>query len=209
MTIEPFDPGDFRVFDVPEFADRMAAIRARVRPKLEGLDAALAPDVAKLTGAEIHARAAKHARRTVNPPDHTWVAFGPGRRGYRKARYFKTAVSRHAVRFLFELGPEFAAKPAWVRAWNRAAPRLRRALVRPKHLAWFRNEHDEVPIARLEELDPARWARRGEELTRTRDGQLVLGRRVDAARAARWSGPDYARAARETFGALRECFRLR
>ena len=31
----------------------------------------------------------------------------------------------------------------------------------------------------------------------------------DAALAARWSGPDHARAARDTFGALRECVRLR
>jgi uncharacterized protein YktB (UPF0637 family) len=106
MVIEPFAPKDFRVFDLPAFADRMAAIRAQVRPKLEGLGAALAPDVAKLTGTEIHAHVAKHARRTVNPPADTWVAFGPDRQ------------------------------------------------------------------------------------------------------TARWSGPDYARAARETFGALRDCFRL-
>jgi hypothetical protein len=33
--------------------------------------------------------------------------------------------------------------------------------------------------------------------------------RQDAALAACWSDPDYARAARGTFGALRECFRLR
>jgi uncharacterized protein YktB (UPF0637 family) len=209
MAIEPFAPSDFRVFDLPGFADRMAAIRAQVRPKLEGLGTALAPDLAKVTGTEIHAHVAKHARRTVNPPDDTWVAFGPDRRGYKKAPHFKIAVSRHAVRFLFELGPEFAAKPAWVRAWNRAAPRLKRALARSEGLAWFRNEHDEAPAARLDELDPAGWARLGEDLTRTRDGQLVLGRRVDAALAARWSGPDYARAARETFGALREWFRRR
>ncbi len=46
-------------------------------------------------------------------------------------------------------------------------------------------------------------------LTRTRDGQLLLGRRVDAADVAYWSGSDYARAASETLGALRDCFRLR
>jgi hypothetical protein len=46
-------------------------------------------------------------------------------------------------------------------------------------------------------------------LTRTRDGQLLLGRRVDAADVAYWSGSDYARAACETLGALRDCFRLR
>ena len=88
MAIEPFAPKDFRVFDLPGFTDRMAAIRAQVRPKLEGLGAALAPDVAKLTGTAIHAHVAKHARRTVNPPADTWVAFAPDRRGYRKAPHF-------------------------------------------------------------------------------------------------------------------------
>jgi len=209
MAIEPFALKDFRVFDLPGFADRMTAIRAQVRPKLVALGAALAPDLAKLAGTEVYAHVAKHARRTVNPPDDTWVAFGPDRRGYKKAPHFKIAVSRHAVRFLFELGPEFTAKPAWARAWKRQAPRLAKALARFERLAWFRNEHDEAPAARLDELDPAGWARLGEELTRTRDGQLVLGRRVDATEAGRWSGPDYARAAHETFGALRDCFRLR
>ena len=52
------------------------------------------------------------------------------------------------------------------------------------------------------------FARLSEELTRTREGQLVPDGRVDAAEAARWGGPDYARAARETFGARRDCFRL-
>jgi uncharacterized protein YktB (UPF0637 family) len=209
MEIEGLAPKDFRVFDLPGFAERMAAIRAQVRPKLEALGAGLATDVVRLAGTEIYAHVARHARRTVNPPDDTWVAFGPDRRGYKKAPHFKIAVSRHCVRFLFELGPEFAAKAEWARAWRREAPRLRRSLARAAGLGWFRNEHDEEPTARLADLDADGWARLAEALTRTRDGQLVLGRRVDAAEASRWTGADYARAARETFGALRDCFRLR
>ncbi|HZS33020.1 MAG TPA: DUF1054 family protein [Methylomirabilota bacterium] len=208
MAIEPFTPQDFRVFELPGFAERMAAIRARIRPKLDALGAALAPDVARLTGIEIHAHVARHARRTVNPPDDTWVAFGPDRRGYKKAPHFKIAVSRHCVRFLFELGPEFPAKAAWARAWRREAPRLARALGRGTELAWFRNEHDETPAAALGDLDAAAWARLGDELTRTRVGQLVLGRRVEAAEAARWGGTALGQAARATFAALRDCFRL-
>jgi uncharacterized protein YktB (UPF0637 family) len=209
MAIQPFAPADFRVFALPGFADRMTALRTRVRPKLEALGAALAPDLGRLTGTELHPHVARHARRTVTPPDDTWVAFGPDRRGYKKAPHFKIAVSRHAVRFLFELGPELEAKAAWQRAWAQAAPALRRRTRRAAPLAWFRNEHDESPAAPLADLDAAGWARLGAELTRTRDGQLVLGRRVDAAEAARWRGPDYAHAALETFGALRDCFRLR
>ena len=36
MTIEPFVPGNVQGIDLPGFADRMAAMRARGRPKREG-----------------------------------------------------------------------------------------------------------------------------------------------------------------------------
>lgn len=209
MAIEPFTAKDFRVFDIPGFAERMAAIRQGVRPKLERLGEALAPELARVTRAEIFPHVARHARRTVNPPDDTWVAFGPDRRGYKKAPHFKAAVSRHCVRFLFEVGPEHATKAAFARAWKRRAPRLAKALGKARGLAWFRNEHDEEPAATLTALDAAGWQRLADEVVRTRDGQLVLGRRVDATEAVTWRPADYERAALETFTALAECFRLR
>src|SRR5574341_198028 len=159
MPIEPFTPKDFRVFDIPGFAERMAAIRSQVRPKLERLGETLAPELARLTRAEIFPHVAKHARRTVNPPDDTWVAFGPDRRGYKKAPHFKAAISRHCVRLLFEVGPEYAAKAGFARAWKREAARLARALGKARGLAWFRGEHDEEPAAALTRLDAAGWQR--------------------------------------------------
>jgi uncharacterized protein YktB (UPF0637 family) len=209
VAIEPFTAKDFRIFDLDGFAERMAALRARVRPKLETLGTALAPELGRAAGRDLYPHVARHARRTVNPPDDTWVAFGPDRRGYKSAPHFKVAVSRHGVRFLFELGPELAAKAEWARAWRRQAPRIAPALGRSADLAWFKTEHDETPAAPLATLDREGWQRLGEALTRTRDGQLVLGRRVDADVAARWSGAALADAARETFGALGPCFRLR
>jgi hypothetical protein len=44
---------------------------------------------------------------------------------------------------------------------------------------------------------------------RTRDGQLVLGRKVEAAEAARWTEAQYRSAALETFRALAPLYRLR
>lgn len=209
MGFERFSAKDFQVFAIPGFQGRMTALRGQVRPKLEALGEILLPELARLTGGEVFAHVAKHARRTVNPPDDTWVAFGPDRRGYKKARHFKVAVSRHCARFLFEVGPEYAEKTKWAAAWKRHAPKLAPALRQARGLAWFKNEHDEEPAALLADLVSEEIARLADELTRTRDGQLVVGRRVGEAEVVRWATEEYQRTAVDTFKALAPLYRLR
>jgi uncharacterized protein YktB (UPF0637 family) len=209
MPSASFNSTDFKVFDVKGFNSRMGEIRARVRPKLEALGHGLAPGVSRATGGQTHAHVARHARRTVNPPDDTWVAFGPDARGYKKHCHFKVAVSRNTVRFLFEVGPEHAEKKRWAAAWKKNAPRLGPVLRRVRGLAWFKDEHDEEPAAPLADLSTERLVELADELTRTRDGQLVLGRVIGAAEAARWTDAQYRMAALETFRALAPLYRLR
>ena len=144
------------MFEIEGFAPRMEAIKRRIRPKLEAVGRELSPDVGRLGGATAFAHVARHVRRTVNPPDDTWVAFAGDKRGYKKHCHFKVAVSRGAVRFLFEAGPEHADKKRWIAAWKRDAPKLVPVLRRAKGLAWFKNEHDETPTAILSDLPPRR-----------------------------------------------------
>ena len=113
MPSGAFGAADFKVFDVNGFQARMSQIRERIRPKLEALGHSLAPAIQRTTGDETFMHVARHARRTVNPPDDTWVAFADDRRGYKKHAHFKVALSRHCVRFLFEIGPEHADKKRW------------------------------------------------------------------------------------------------
>jgi uncharacterized protein YktB (UPF0637 family) len=209
MSFSGFTASDFKVFDIPGFKPRMAAITTRIRPKLEAAGRDLLTDVSRIGGGEAFAHVARHARRTVNPPDDTWVAFAGDKRGYKKHCHFKVAVSRGAVRFLFEAGPEHADKKRWVAAWKRHGPQLVPVLRRAKGLAWFRNEHDEQPAAVLTELSPDDVARLADELVRRRDGQLVLGRAVTAEEAARWTPREYARVAQETFHLLAPLYRLK
>lgn len=209
MAFRGFTASDFKVFDLEGFAARMEAIRERIRPKLEAAGRELLPDVARLAGGEAFPHVARHARRTVNPPDDTWVAFASDRRGYKKHCHFKLALSRGAVRFLFEAGPEHADKKRWVAAWKRDAPRLVPVLRRSEGLAWFRSEHDEVPAATLADLSAEEVTRLGDGLVHTREGQLVLGRAIPAATAVTWKGADYARVARQTYQVLAPLYRLR
>jgi uncharacterized protein YktB (UPF0637 family) len=209
MPSAAFRATDFKIFDIKGFQPRMAELRARVRPKLEVIGHSLSPGVSRATGGDAFAHVAKHARRTVNPPADTWVAFSPDARGYKKHCHFKVAVSRHAVRFLFEVGPEHEDKKRWAAAWKKSAPRLAPVLRRVNGLAWFKNEHDEEPAAPLADLSTEQLAELADELTRTRDGQLVLGRMIQAAAAGRWTEAQYRDAALETFRALAPLYRLR
>jgi len=209
MPSPAFVAADFRVFDVKGFKPRMDEIRARVRPKLDALGGSLAPSISRSVAGDVFAHVAKHARRTVNPPSDTWVAFGPDARGYKKHCHFKVAVSRGHVRFLFEVGPEHSEKRRWATAWRKNAPKLAPVLRRVKHLAWFKNEHDEEPAAPLADLTPETLAELADELMRTRDGQLIVGRAVPAEEAARWTEAQYRAAALETFRALAPLYRLR
>jgi uncharacterized protein YktB (UPF0637 family) len=204
-----FKTSDFKVFDIPGFKPRMEAIRTRIRPKLEAAGRDLLPDVTRIGGADAFVHVARHARRTVNPPNDTWVAFADDKRGYKKHCHFKLAISRGAVRFLFEAGPEHADKKHWCAAWKRHAPQLVPVLRRAKGLAWFKNEHDEEPAAILTDMPTDDVVRLGDELTRTRDGQFVLGRAVSADEAARWTPREYARAVRDTFHLLAPLYRLK
>ncbi len=117
MDAGGFTVQDFDVFDIEDFQGRMAAIRQRIQPKLTMLGEAIAPRLAREVHAEVYPHVARHARRTVNPPDDTWVALGPERRGYKKSQHFKVAISRHCVRLLVEIGPEFADKSRWAGRW--------------------------------------------------------------------------------------------
>ncbi len=209
MAFAGFAASDFRVFDIQGFQRRMTAIRGQVRPKLEALGQVLLPDIARVTRRESFAHVARHARRTVNPPDDTWVAFGPDKRGYKKSCHFKVAISRRCVRFLFEAGPEYSDKKAWVAAWKKNAPRLGPALKKAKGLAWFKNEHDEEPATLLADLTPQEIKELGDELTRTRDGQFVLGRLVNETEAAKWGAQEYTAAATATFRVLAPLYRFR
>ncbi|MGH7371634.1 MAG: DUF1054 family protein, partial [Candidatus Methylomirabilales bacterium] len=66
MGSSSFTANDFRVFEIPDFAGRMRAIREQVRPKLTALGESLAPHIGRLVKGEVFPHVAKHARRTVN-----------------------------------------------------------------------------------------------------------------------------------------------
>ncbi|MCM3746203.1 DUF1054 domain-containing protein [Paenibacillus pasadenensis] len=92
LAFPGFGPSDFDVFGIPGLEPRMEALIAGIRPKLELLGERLSPELAALSGTEFFPHVAKHARRTVNPPKDTWVAFAANKRGYKAHPHFQIGL---------------------------------------------------------------------------------------------------------------------
>ncbi len=207
MVASVFAVSDFRVFEITGFGGRMHAIAQKIRPKLTLLGEVLSPGIGRLVGAEAFAHVAKHARRTVNPPEDTWVAFGPDPRGYKKHIHFKVAISGNCVRCLFEVGPEHQDKRGWAAAWDRRIGHLVADLSRAKGISWFKDEHDEDPATGVKDFGPERFRAILQDLSRRRDGQLVLGRRLSRAEVTRMTAHAFQKTALDTFRLLAPLYR--
>ncbi|MGO0062114.1 YktB family protein [Brevibacillus fluminis] len=91
-TFTGFSQEAFDVFTIDGLDARMEKIVSVIRPSFEQLGQHFAPSLSALTGEEMFTHIAKHARRTVNPPKDTWVAFAADKRGYKKHPHFQIGL---------------------------------------------------------------------------------------------------------------------
>jgi uncharacterized protein YktB (UPF0637 family) len=92
MSIQGFTKEDFYVFSIEGLDGRMEALREKIRPKFEAIAEEIVPTLSALTGDEMFTHVAKHARRKVNPPNDTWVAFANNKRGYKMLPHFQVGL---------------------------------------------------------------------------------------------------------------------
>ncbi|WP_257350608.1 YktB family protein [Pseudalkalibacillus decolorationis] len=92
MTFQGLTDKDFDVFKIDGLEQRMEAIKSTIRPKLEYFGEHFAPLLTAATGDEMFHHTAKHARRSVNPPNDTWVAFANSKRGYKMLPHFQIGL---------------------------------------------------------------------------------------------------------------------
>lgn len=83
---------DFDVFQIDGLENRMAGLIEKIRPKFEELGGHYSHYFSTILGQEYYPHVAKHARRSVNPPKDSWVAFAPYKRGYKALPHFQIGL---------------------------------------------------------------------------------------------------------------------
>lgn len=176
MTFQGFVQEDFDVFDIPGLEPRMEALIERVRPKLHALGETMAPYLSALCGEEMFPHVAKHARRTVHPPNDTWVAWANNKKGYKAHPHFQVGLWSTHLFAQFALIYESDRKPAFAAELERHWERIRAAI--PGHYVWSL-DHTQPQGIRHDQLDAKRAADMLRRLKQVKKAEALLGVHID------------------------------
>lgn len=146
MATLGFTSGDFAVFRVEGFNERMGEIYAHVRPRLLRLGDELAPELSRKLHMEFFPHVAKHARRTVNPPAETWCAFGPSPKGYKRYGYLALCISSLGLHARAVVKPEADHRPAMAQGLARKSAELVKAFKGTKVARYERWDFSALPV---------------------------------------------------------------
>ncbi len=146
-----FTDEDFNIFTIEGFQERMDALIKTIRPKLHVLGDYFAQQLSVMTGEEIFPHVAKHARRTVNPPNDTWVAFSANKRGYKMIPHFQIGLWETHLFVWFAVIYEAPNKAELGKRLEEKAEVLTKII--PQHFVWSIDhmKPDAIPHKNLDE----------------------------------------------------------
>ncbi|HCY2927586.1 TPA: YktB family protein [Staphylococcus aureus] len=119
MTKYTFKPKDFKAFNVEGLDARMEALNEYIRPQLHELGEYFSDFFTSQTGETFYPHVAKHARRSVNPPKDTWVAFATSKRGYKMLPHFQIGMFEDQLFVMFGIMHEAKDKATHAKVFER------------------------------------------------------------------------------------------
>lgn len=205
MEFQGFTAQDFEVFEVPGLEARMEALKANLRPKLGQLGTDLSLWLSDKLGQPIYAHVAKHARRTINPPRDSWVAFCPDKRGYKKHPHFQIGAWETHAFATFGLIYESPVRITYAEKLKQNAKLVLETV--PADFVWIPNHMDtkflsarDVTIDGLTEL--------ANRLARKSQGELLVGIQIAKSDAVQMTPAEFETCVTNCFARLLPLYKL-
>ncbi|MEH7544321.1 YktB family protein [Neobacillus vireti] len=176
MDFGGFTNEDFNVFLIDGLEARMEALKNTVRPKLEQLGEYFAPTLSTLTGDEMFVHVAKHARRTINPPKDTWVAFASNPRGYKMLPHFQIGLWNTHLFVWFAVIYEAPQKEMIGERYIKKAAKIYKEI--PKEFSWSL-DHTKPDTIKHQKITKADLSAQFERLKTVKKAELLCGYTID------------------------------
>lgn len=200
-----FSEADFNVFTIDGLDERMEAIKTQIRPKFEELSTHFAPTLYSLTGDEMFIHVAKHARRTVNPPKDTWVAFAPNKRGYKMLPHFQIGLWGTHVFVWFAVIYEAPIKSAYGRILADQIDHIKEKI--PQSFVWSK-DHTKPAVEKMSALSETELKGLFERLEHVKKAEILCGINVSKEEAVNMTGQQWIDLIDDTFKTLTPLYEL-
>lgn len=205
MKFNGFKQEDFQVFSINGLEDRMTAIQEQIRPKLDYLGDHFAPTLSALTGTEMFYHVAKHARRSVNPPDDTWVAFANNKRGYKKHPHFQIGLWETHVFVWFAMIYEAPNKVEFGKKVEENADKIRSLI--PGHFVWS-GDHTKPDASPFSSISQDEFIALSERVQNVKKAELLCGLHLDRDTAVKLNGDEFIQEVNSAFETLLPLYKM-
>ncbi|KAA0560215.1 DUF1054 domain-containing protein [Bacillus sp. CH30_1T] len=205
MKFNGFTQEDFQVFTINGLEDRMTAIQEQIRPKLDYLGDHFAPTLSASTGMEMFYHVAKHARRSVNPPDDTWVAFANNKRGYKQHPHFQIGLWETHVFIWFAMIYEAPKKVEFGKKVEENADKIRSMI--PGHFVWS-GDHTKPDATPFSSLSQDEFIALSERVQKVKKAELLCGLHLDRDTVVRLNGDEFIQEVNSAFETLLPLYKM-
>lgn len=172
MNFPTFTEQDFQAFATDGLSARMEAIQQRIQPKFAAIGETIAPFLGEQIGDTMYTHIAKHARRTVNPPDETWVAWSTNKRGYKAHPHFQLGIRDTHVFAYFALIYECQQKQGFAQQMLQNIGSYTANIPKDYYVSI---DHTTPEVTAVSELTQDGWTKIMERLAKVKKAEFLCG----------------------------------
>ncbi|SEN64604.1 Uncharacterized protein YktB, UPF0637 family [Amphibacillus marinus] len=195
-----FNKDDFAVFKIEGLESRMTAIQETIQPKFKVIGTELTDYLATQLGNEMFLHIAKHARRSVNPPNDTWLAIANNKRGYKKHPHFQVGLFDDHLFIWLAFIYELPQKANVARTFLANIDQIK-ALASDFVISFDHMKKDAIPVNQLTK----------EQLKRFKDvkkAEFLIGKQLSKEQASTLSEADLLATIKDAYNALLPYYQL-
>lgn len=205
MKDPQFTENDFQIFQIPDLPGRMAAIRQQIQPKFQQIGSIIADFLTVTFQQPFHVHIAKHARRTVHPPEQTWVAWSTHRRGYKPNPHFQFGIDSQSLFIWFSIFRECKQKEhfsiRFIERFNEWWPQL------PSDYQ-FSEDHTKPERTQISELGKAVMQEKLKRLGQVKKAEFLCGRLIPRQKSETLAGDALIQQIQLTFQTLSPLYQI-
>ncbi len=176
MEFNGFTKKDFDILTIEGLEPRMSELKKNISTKFDAIGQQLSPFLSIMTKEEMYYHVAKHARRTKNPPDVTWVAWSSNKRGYKAYPHFQVGLWPSHLFIMFAIIYEASNKQGFAAKLNKRINSIYKEI--PEHFVWSL-DHTAPDVLQHKTLDKEALHNIFTRLEKVKKAELLCGITID------------------------------